>query len=162
AARKRAEDAQRRALDELHAALTMLRKVSGWPTFVGAGSGAGSRRVLAHAAAVVGCARAVASWETEDEPWMYVADSDTPSDTLTHLAPAEAAASGASVLRGATLACEGPRGERADLSAPFELEHVAGRVFFIGMPSPSPEAIPLAEVVAREVGTSLEQLYIHD
>src|ERR1051326_6797002 len=36
-ARKRAEAAQRRALDELHAALTTLRKVSGWPTFVDAG-----------------------------------------------------------------------------------------------------------------------------
>src|SRR5262245_33537487 len=35
ASRRRAQDAQRRALDELHAALTTLRKVSGWPTFVG-------------------------------------------------------------------------------------------------------------------------------
>src|SRR5207248_1102775 len=67
AARRRAEEAQRRALDELHAALTTLRKVSGWPTFVGAGLDAGSRQLLAHAATVVGCARAVAAWETEDE-----------------------------------------------------------------------------------------------
>src|SRR5438105_5676741 len=43
AARKRAEDAQRRALDELHAALTTLRKVSGWPAFVDAGLAVGAR-----------------------------------------------------------------------------------------------------------------------
>jgi signal transduction histidine kinase len=162
AARRRAQDAQRRALDELHAALTTLRKVSGWPTFVGAGLGAGSHRLLAHAAAVVGCSRALASWETDDEPWIYVADSSSTSDTLTHIAPDESSSLvGGEALRGATLACEGPRGERADASAPFELEHLAGRVFFVGVPSSGPDLIPLAEVVAREVGNSLEHLYVH-
>lgn len=161
ASRRRAQDAQRHALDELHAALTTLRKVSGWPTFVGAGFDEGSRQLLAHAASVVGCTCAIASWETEDEPWIYVADSAS-SDPLTHLAPSDAAPpQAASMPRGATLACEGPRGERADASAPFELEHLAGRVFFVGLPSPSPDMIPLAEVVAREVGNSLEHLYIH-
>jgi signal transduction histidine kinase len=162
AARRRAEEAQRRALDELHAALTTLRKVSGWPTFVGAGFGAGSRRLLAHAAAVVGCARAIASWETDDEPWLYVADSAASSDALTHLAPTDAStATAADASHAATLACEGPRGEQADASAPFELEHLAGRVYFVGVPATGPDVIPLAEVVAREVGNSLEHLYIH-
>jgi signal transduction histidine kinase len=161
ASRRRAQDAQRRALDELHAALTTLRKVSGWPTFVGAGFDEGSRQLLAHAASVVGCARAIASWETEDEPWIYVADSAS-TEALTHLAPTDTPAPGATAaLRGATLGCEGPRGERADASAPFALEHLAGRVYFIGIPWPSPDVIPLAEVVAREVGNSLEHLYIH-
>ncbi|HKB13969.1 MAG TPA: DUF4118 domain-containing protein, partial [Vicinamibacterales bacterium] len=58
ASRRRAEEAQRRALNELHAALTTLRRVSGWPTFVGAGLDEGSRQLLAHAASVVGCTRA--------------------------------------------------------------------------------------------------------
>src|SRR4029077_4507495 len=44
ASRRRAQDAQRRALDELHAALTTLRRVSGWPTFVGAGFDEGARQ----------------------------------------------------------------------------------------------------------------------
>jgi K+-sensing histidine kinase KdpD len=60
ASRRRAQDAQRHALDELHAALTTLRKVSGWPTFVGAGFDEGSRQLLAHAASVVGCTCAIA------------------------------------------------------------------------------------------------------
>jgi signal transduction histidine kinase len=160
AARRRAQEAQRRALDELHAALTTLRKVSGWPTFVGAGLAAGSHQLLAHAATVVGCRRAIASWETEDEPWMYVADSASSSDAPAHLAPTEPPGD-AAVLRGSTLECQGPRGEACDASAPFELEHVAGRVFFIGVAAPGPDLIPLAEVVAREVGNSLEHLYIH-
>jgi signal transduction histidine kinase len=160
AARRRAQGAQRRALDELHAALTTLRKVSGWPTFVGAGLAAGSHQLLAHAATVVGCRRAIASWDTEDEPWMYVADSASSSDAPAHLAPTEPPGR-AAALRGSTLECEGPRGEACDASAPFELEHVAGRVFFIGVAAPGSDLIPLAEVVAREVGNSLEHLYIH-
>ena len=161
ASRRRAQDAQRRALDELHAALTTLRKVSGWPTFVGAGFDEGSRQLLAHAASVVGSTRAIASWETEDEPWMYVADSSS-SESLTHLAPTERSSSDTTPApHGATLGCTGPRGERADASAPFDLEHVTGRVFFVGITMPTPDIIPLVEVVAREVGNSLEHLYIH-
>jgi signal transduction histidine kinase len=161
-ARRRAEAAQRRALDELHGALPTVRKVSGWPTFVGAGFAAGSRQLLAHAAAVVGCARAIACCETEDEPWVYVVDSASTSDTLARLAPSASRPGASPPPREATLACEGPHGEPADASAPFELEHLAGRVFFVGTPAPGPDLIPLAQIVAREVGNSLEQLYIHD
>ena len=163
AARKRAEDAQRRALDELHAALTTLRKVSGWPTFVDAGLAVGARRLLAHAAAVVACLRVVAAWESEDEPWLYVAESDAASATIARLAPTDEQSRSSVDLRGGgTLACIGPRGEKADASAPFEVEHLRGRLFFIGLPATGPEVTPLAEIVAREVGNSLEQLYIHD
>jgi signal transduction histidine kinase len=91
---------------------------------------------------------------------MYVADSASSSDAPAHLAPTEPPGD-AAVLRGSTLECQGPRGEACDASAPFELEHVAGRVFFIGVAAPGPDLIPLAEVVAREVGNSLEHLYIH-
>jgi len=163
AARKRAEDAQRRALDELHGALKTLRKVSGWPTFVDAGLGSGARRLLAHAAAVVGCLRVVAAWESEDEPWLYVAESDAASGAIERIAPTDEAMRGRVDLRaGSTLVCAGPRGEEADAAAPFEVEHLRGRVYFIGLPAAGPEVTPLAEIVAREVGNSLEQLYIHD
>src|SRR4051794_30235343 len=162
-ARRRAEAAQRRALDELHGALSTVRKVSGWPTFVGAGFAAGSRQLLAHAATVVGCVRAIACCETEDEPWVYVVDSASTSDTLARLSPSASRSGGASAApREATLACEGPYGEAADAAAPFELEHLAGRVFFFGIPAPGPDVIPLVQIVAREVGNSLEQLYVHD
>src|SRR5262249_9015551 len=99
ASRRRAEEAQRRALNELHAALTTLRRVSGWPTFVGAGLDEGSRQLLAHAASVVGCTRAIASWEADDEPWVYVADSAS-TTPVTHLAPTGTTSRDATVARG--------------------------------------------------------------
>jgi signal transduction histidine kinase len=47
-------------------------------------------------------------------------------------------------------------------SAPFEIEHLKGRTFFSGVRSVTPDLVPLVEVVAREIGTSLDQLYLHD
>jgi signal transduction histidine kinase len=163
AARKQAEDAQRRALTDLQGAIATLRKVSGWPTFVDAGLNGGSRRLLAHAATVVGCARAVAVWETEDEPWLSVAESDAVSVAVQRYAPTDITPlADDDAHRGATLACETPHGDAADASAPFELEHLKGRVYFIDLAADDRDVIPLAEVVAREVGNSLEQLYVHD
>jgi len=47
-------------------------------------------------------------------------------------------------------------------SAPFDVEHVRGRMFFSGFMDTTSELIPLAEVVAREVGNSLDRLHLHD
>lgn len=163
AARARAERAQLRALADLQGAIGTLRKVSGWPTFVDAGLAHGSRRLLAHAAAVVGSARALAAWEIEDEPWIAIADSAESRATVSRYAPTDVAQPADDDFeRGATLACETPHGVPADASAPFQLEHLRGRVFFAGIPRLDRDVLPLIEVVAREVGNSLEQLYVHD
>jgi signal transduction histidine kinase len=45
-------------------------------------------------------------------------------------------------------------------SASFRTERVAGRAFFMGFTSSASELVPLTEVVAREIGGSLHQLYI--
>src|SRR5262249_22735693 len=109
------------------------------------------------------CLRVVAAWESEDEPWLYVAQSDAASPAIDRVAPSDETVRGRVDLRaGSTLACSGPRGEEADASAPFEVEHLRGRVYFVGLPATGPEVTPLVEIVAREVGNSLEQLYIHD
>jgi signal transduction histidine kinase len=47
-------------------------------------------------------------------------------------------------------------------SAPFQLEHLTGRVFFAGLTSITLDLMPLLELVAREVGSSLEQLYLQE
>jgi signal transduction histidine kinase len=47
-------------------------------------------------------------------------------------------------------------------SAPFEVEHLRGRMFFSGIDVVTHEDIPLVEVVAREVGNSIERLHLHD
>ena len=72
--RRRAEEAQRKSLSDLEAAINTLRKVSGWPVLIAADTATGVRRMLEHAANVVGAA-AAALWEAEEEPWLYFASS---------------------------------------------------------------------------------------
>jgi signal transduction histidine kinase len=159
-ARRQAEAAQRDALEELQAAVNTLRKVSGWPIFVDARLAAGARKVLEHAANVVGCARAVAFWEADEEPWIFEAASCGEPDAVMRHAP----------LKGddddlIPEPLDAPtRYDKAlgSASAAFALEHLRGRVSFSGIPGTPADIIPLAEIVAREVGNSLEQLYLPD
>ena len=48
------------------------------------------------------------------------------------------------------------------MSAPFSTDQVSGRVFFTEMSSPTVEALPLVELVAREIGGSISQLHSYD
>ncbi|OLC76249.1 MAG: hypothetical protein AUH72_19315 [Acidobacteria bacterium 13_1_40CM_4_65_8] len=77
--RRRAEEAQRKSLSDLEAAINTLRKVSGWPVLIAADTAASVRRMLEHAANVAGAAAAAAIWEAEEEPWLYMASS-SPTD----------------------------------------------------------------------------------
>jgi signal transduction histidine kinase len=45
-------------------------------------------------------------------------------------------------------------------SAPFRTERVNGRAFFGDLGMPGPEIVPLTAIVAREIGTFLEQLQV--
>jgi signal transduction histidine kinase len=47
-------------------------------------------------------------------------------------------------------------------SAPFRTEHMSGRAFFSDLGNPTAEIMSLTEVVAREIGTSIDQLYMAD
>jgi signal transduction histidine kinase len=47
-------------------------------------------------------------------------------------------------------------------SAPFEVERLKGRTFFSGLQHTTMELVPLLDVVAHEVGNSLERLHLHD
>jgi signal transduction histidine kinase len=44
-------------------------------------------------------------------------------------------------------------------TAPIRTEYVTGRVFFCDLGTPPTEAVPLTEVVAREIASSLDQLH---
>lgn len=48
----------------------------------------------------------------------------------------------------------------SSVSAPFRTERLAGRIFFLGVPSVSAELLPITEIVAREIGTSLDQMHL--
>ena len=191
-ARKRAEDAQRQALGNLRGALATLQKVSGWPVFVDVTMAGAAARLLAHAATVVQCDQAVAMWEAEDEPWIYVAASDGTDREIVRIPPTELAETMPHALRDATFVSNDPIGNSMDAmvsgagavttwrgsvagapimarlrgsglaSAPFEGEHLKGRMFCAGMSDVGPELVPLVEVVAHEVGSSLERLHLHD
>jgi signal transduction histidine kinase len=149
-ARKRAEDAQLALLDELQGALGTLRKVSDWPVFVDAEPAGGARKVLEHAAAVVGAAAAAAVWEADEEPWVYFVGSLGEAGEVTRHPPA--------ALQPMVESMTGP----GWASAPFRLEHVGGRVFFSGIDTATRDLVALVEVVAREVGNSLEQRHLHN
>jgi signal transduction histidine kinase len=157
-ARRRAEAARQSALEELQAAFSTLRKVSGWPVFVDAQLAAGARKVLEHAASVVGCARATAVWEADDEPWIFEAASTGDPDVVARHAPVHRE----SLVREPFEAPTHYDKALGSASAGFALEHLHGRVSFTGIPGSAADIVPLAEIVAREVGNSLEQLYLHD
>jgi signal transduction histidine kinase len=191
-ARKRAEDAQRAALRESHAALETLQKVSGWPVFVDVSIAGAASKLLAHAASVVQCTRAIALWEAEDEPWIYLATSAGASGGVVKLAPAERPPVVPEGLEDATFISTGDAGAIVDVmvsrgsavsqwrgqpiapaiaawldgagvaSAPFEVERLKGRMFFSGLSQATIDLVPLLDVVAHEVGNSLERLHLHD
>jgi signal transduction histidine kinase len=191
-ARQRAERAQRAAFRELQRGIATLRKVSGWPLVVDTSVAGGIRKVLAHAANVVGAECAIAVWETEEEPWLFLASSSGTPHALARHPPEEltppvhddlrtATVFGAAALDGdvdVVVSRDGAiarwsgapfhrdiarhLGGRGFASAPFEVEHHNGRTFFSGLSSVTNDVIPLVEVVSREVGNSLEQLYGHD
>ncbi len=169
AARKEADAAQRRAVAELRGALGTLQKVSGWPVFVDVSFAGTAWQLLAHAASVVGCDRVVAAWEADEEPWIYVASSAGQQEGIVKLPPsaspdALAGRPGTAWWQETTVAPEiaAQLSGGGVASAPFEVEHLSGRLFCSGLATTSGEIAPLVNVVAHEVGTSLERLYLHN
>ena len=149
AARRRAEAARRQSLDDLRGAIDTLRKVTGWPVLISADPTTNIERMLRHASTVVGARRAIIGWESDDEPWLYVADSAQPGKVVTRLDAAELP----------TLVAE-RSGDGVVASAPFETEHLSGRVFFVNPERAGTDATAAIDLVAREVGNSLDQLYL--
>jgi len=145
-ARRRAQQALRETLGGLQSALDTLQKVSGWPLVIGSDTAASMQSVLRHGAAAVGAVSVTGVWESEDEPWIYVATCDPDGQRTSRHAPNDAAPAFV------------PKEPMA--SAPFTTEHLAGRVYFGGLPPSTSNFIPAVEVVAREIGNSLDHLYV--
>ena len=157
ARRKHAEDAQRRSLRELESNLLTLQRVSGWPTPIGPDTAASVRKMLAHAAAIVGATNAAIAWEAEDEPRLYIA-STADEHGVVHDAPS---------LPGNWQGECPPEiirriGSDAAASAAFETDQVAGRVYFTGVAPAGADLTPVLTLVAREVGNSLGQMHLSE
>jgi len=157
ARRQHAEAAQLRSVRELESSVLTLQRVSGWPTLIGHDTGASIRRMLAHAAAVVGASAAAVVWEAEDEPRVYLAST---ADARAVVA-AESAAGGWQGER-PPVEIVSRIGDEAPASARFETDQVEGRVYFTGVKSLSSDLTPTLTLVAREVGNSLGQLHLSE
>jgi signal transduction histidine kinase len=157
ARRRQAEAAQLQSVHDLESSVRTLRRMSGWPPPIGPDPGASVRRMLAHAADVMGASAAAVAWEAEDEPRVYIVATSDPlgvvqeaGDTLDwrHEPPH------AEIARRI--------GDEAPASALFETDQVAGRVYFAGARSASADFAPTLALVAREVGISLGQLQLSE
>ena len=189
AARRRAEVAQQETMRGLRAAVDTLQKVSGWPQVIGSDTASSTQNVLRHGAKAVGAASVLGIWESEDEPWIYTATTGPDGGSSARHAPADISPIVSPELEGATLLLPAgargtlvlvKRGERLvetseaafhprlrDMmpegpiaSAAFRTENLAGRVYFCGLSSATADSVPAVEVVAREIGNSLDHLHV--
>ncbi len=170
AARRRAEVAQRETLTGLQSALDTLQKVSGWPLVLGTDTVASMQSVLRHGGNAVGAESVLGVWESEEEPWLYSAGVGPAGQTTNRFAPADVSSSLSDDADGRTLLLQDTsslhprlRGLIADgpiASAAFRTENLSGRVYFGGLLAAPSEVSPAVEVVAREIGNSLDRLYV--
>ncbi len=156
--RRRAEEALRRSIRELESAVRTLQKVSGWPLLIGPDMGSSIGRVLEHAAGILGARSGAVVWEEEDEPWVYIASTAEPDVIAKETAPT------LDDCPSDTTPPEIARriGERHPATAPFRTEQLTGRVFFAGVDAADADLVPVVTLVAREIGSSLSQLYLTD
>lgn len=169
-----------------------IRSLAGWPSAVGADAAGVIERVIAHGAAIVAAGRVVAVWEPDQEPRVKIAVWTPAEFQLSaHASPEIEPWVGEHLTRESFLCAQDidqrpmvttsrgrtPRSSIGEpvhpslaarigtsdfLSAAFQTERVAGRVFFTVLAMPTVELLPLVEIVAREIGASIDQREIHD
>jgi signal transduction histidine kinase len=145
-------------------------------------------RVLAHAAHIVGAGHVTAVWEVEDEPWVHVVSWSRDVLQMEKHGPEELLPLVPDALSQAAFLCTTALDDHAIVfvessgtttewtghplnppalryvqgdgvaSAPFLTDRVSGRVFLSDLSTADSELLSLTRVVAREVGTSLDQL----
>ncbi|MGE3275190.1 MAG: sensor histidine kinase [Vicinamibacterales bacterium] len=154
-----------------------IRRLARWPQPSGAPAAELRARVLEHAGAVMGARQVLVVWDVDDEPWRHLALWDATGTATERLAPgaleplvASEHAAAVLVTTGAARAGE-PSPVHPDVasrltgtvvSAPFAGDQVSGRLFLAGLDGAAEEILPLAEVVARETGATLDALEAAD
>jgi signal transduction histidine kinase len=126
--------------------------------------------VLRHGANAVGAVSVLGVWESEEEPWLYTAAVGPAGQTTHRFAPADVTPAVSGDDEGRTLLLPDAtslhprlRGLISDgpiASAAFRTENLAGRVYFAGLASATSDVVPAVEVVAREIGNSLDHLHV--
>jgi len=169
-----------------------IRRLAGWPSPVGADAAGVFERVIAHAAAIIAAGRAVVVWEPDQEPRVKIAVWTPTEFQLTpHASPdlepwvAEELAHEPFLCtqdidqRPVVMTSRGRASRSSDrepvhpllaarvgtgdfVSAAFQTERVAGRVFFTALATATVDLLPLVEIVVREIGSSIDQREMHD
>jgi signal transduction histidine kinase len=167
-----------------------MERLARWPAATGADIVAVTDGVIRHAAEIVGARRALVMWEAGEEPGVNVATWSPSRGTVLKRSPGQVQDLLPQELERATFISSGaidgdapvrvstagaPSAGLAFLpspllaplegaiglsSAPFSTERVSGRAFFADIAAPGAEMVPLTDVVAREIGNSLEQLQV--
>ena len=163
-------------------------RLARWPAVSAVDGHEGLARVFDHAAQIIGAGRMLVAWEVGDEPWLPLATWSPAGMTITRHGPAEFNPIVPPEFADTIVLCTPARGERVSvfldrsgahvewnglpvhpglarrldgvglLSAPIHSERLSGRVFLTDLIAPTAELMTLTGVVAREIGTSLEQL----
>ena len=166
-----------------------IERLAHWPPVGGGGRDKALAQVLDHAAEVIDCVYVLVAWETSDEPWMHLAARSPTGTTLVKHAPGEVDPLVPPPLADAVIVCAARLSNstvslinRGDVtwewhglplharllpyvggegltSAAFRTEQVSGRVFFGDLGNPTTELMWLTQVLAREIGTSIDQLH---
>jgi signal transduction histidine kinase len=168
---------------------TEIEQLARWPAAIADDGGAAIGRTLEYAARLMEADDVLVIWETTDEPTIHEARWRGGDLSLKSHPPDGLRMFADETMSRSTFICTGPvrqahsirladqsgrlhrhRGvplhtdmlARLDgtalATAPIETELVSGRVFFSDLGPPT-EAVPLTEVVAREIGSSLDQLH---
>ncbi len=169
-----------------------IERLAEWPSPMGATAEQALQPVLAHAAATVNAGRALLVWDVADEPWTRLGLWTPAGIELTRHAPTEfdplvpvevdestLLAAGRLTAGGEVLVARGGRtsvwrglplhprlierlGGVGLVSATFHSERTTGRVSFSDLAEASAELMALTQIVARQVGESLDQLYANE
>jgi signal transduction histidine kinase len=166
-----------------------MQQLAHWPSPAGIDVEQTIDQVLEHASGLVGSKRAIAVWEAGEEPSIQVASWSSEGASLTRHAPHALTPLVSPPFEDTTFLCPRHlevgafvKGRKGDLvlapelriharlharvhgtrllSAAFRTDRVSGRVFFMDVGPVTPESVPLVEVVAREIGGSLDQLHV--
>jgi signal transduction histidine kinase len=163
-------------------------RLARWPSASGVEGHEALARVFDHAAQIIGAGRLLVAWEVGDEPWVHLATWSPAGMAITRHGPGEFNPLLPAELADTIVLCTTLRAERncvfldrtgahvewnglpvhpglarrldgvGLLSAPITSGRLAGRVFFTDLTAPTAELMTMAGVVAREIGTSLEQV----
>jgi signal transduction histidine kinase len=125
-----------------------IERLARWPPATGVAIEPVVARVIEHASHILGARQAAAIWEAGEEPSVFAATWSPQATSIRRHSPEDW-----DRLVRALAAVDGV------VAAGFVTERVRGRVFFSDLGTPTSETVPLTEVVAREIGASLDQVH---